>query len=183
MRLNPRIKSSCQEYTNLHSMFTYVQVYWEGEHPKNNNDVTVGNSCGNSNCQSLVTGGCLCDTTITESRVFKEMPSSVDEVLSKLTIGAYDTAAYDEGTYAEAITANDVTAYVTTSTGAFDTKTVFEVTDEIGRLHRFKNTKERVHIQGASEYAFRNAPSFMSVLNTEVRLSDSCDYLFFYAVF
>ena len=81
------------------------------------------------------------------------------------------------------ITANDVTAYVTTSTGAFDTKTVFEVTDEIGRLHRFKNTKERVHIQGASEYAFRNAPSFMSVLNTEVRLSDSCDYLFFYAVF
>jgi len=152
----------------------FFKVYWDGDYPKNDNDVTVGNTCGNNTCESLATGGCLCGTTITESRVFRDMPSSVDEVLSKLTIGAYDHTAYDEGTYEEAITsANNVTAYLSTSTGAFDTKTVFEVTDGYGRLHRFKNTKERVRIQGASAYAFRNAPSFMSVLNTEADERDA----------
>lgn len=101
------------------------------------------------------------------------MPSSVDEVLSKLTIGAYDTTAYDDVTYQASTTSNNVTAYLAVSTGKFDTKTVFEVTDEYGRLRRFKNTKERVRIQGASDYAFRNAPSFMSVLNTEADARDA----------
>ncbi len=131
----------------------------------------MGNACGNSVCQSLATGGCLCDTTFTESRVFVEMPISVDDVLSKLTVGAYDTDAYDSGTYSAAIQGPaGVTAYLDASTGVYDTNTVIEAMDEYGRLHRFRNTKEHVRIQGASEYAFRNAPCFMSVLNTEVRL-------------
>ncbi len=103
--------------------------------------------------------------------MFREMPSSVTEVLSKLTVGAYDTNAYDPGTYSEAIPGPPgITAYLYASTGVYDIKTVFQVEDEYGRLHRFKNTKENVRIQGASEYAFRNAPSFMSILNSEVRL-------------
>ena len=158
---------------SLNFHFVLVQVYWDGEWPKNDNDVSVGNSCGNNTCESLITGGCLCDIAITESRVFREMPSSVDDVILKLTTGMYDTGAYDEGTYAEAITVNGVTAYLSNSSLAFDTKTVFEVTDAHGRLLLFKNAKERVHIQGRSEYAFRNAPSFMSVLNSEVGYCDA----------
>ena len=114
----------------------------------------------------------MCDTVITESRVFGSMPRSVREVTSKLTIGAYDPAAYDPTTYVEELTENDVTAYLT-SAGSFDTGTVFEVTDEFGRVLRFKNTKENVRIEGASEYTFRNAPSFMSVLNTEADVRDA----------
>jgi len=151
----------------------FFKVYWDGDYPKNNATVSVGNMCGNNTCESLATGGCLCGTTISESRVFKEMPRNVDEVMSKLTIGFYDTTAFDEGTYADSIVVNGVTAYLTASSGAFDTKTVFEVTDEYGRLHRFKNTYERVRIQGAPEYAFRNAPSFMSVLNSEADARDA----------
>lgn len=106
------------------------------------------------------------------------MPSSVDEVLSRLTIGAYGTAAYDEGTYNEPETANGVTVYLDASTGVYDTNTVIEVVDDYGRHHRFKNTKEQVRILGASEYTFRNAPSFMSVLNSEVRLRSTFNVRF-----
>jgi len=102
------------------------------------------------------------------------MPSSVAEVLSKLTIGWYDTGAYDLGSYSDAILGgNGVTAYLAASTGVYDTATVFEVMDDYGRLHRFKNTKEHVRVQGASQYAFRNAPSFMSVLNSEADARDA----------
>ena len=114
----------------------------------------------------------MCDTVITESRVFNSMPRSANEIMSKLYIGAYDPSAYDEGTYAEELKENGITAYLT-SAGSFTTDTVFEVTDEFGRVHRFKNTKENVRIAGASEYAFRNAPSFMSVLNTEADVRDA----------
>lgn len=147
-------------------------MYWDGDYPKNDNDVAVGNNCGNSTCQSLESGGCLCDTTITESRVFRKMPSSVEEVFSTLTIGAFDPAAYDAGKYEKQGPVNGVTAYLADG-GGYNTKTVFEVTDEHGRVHRFKNTKELVRIQGASEYAFRNAPGFMSVLNTEADVRDA----------
>jgi hypothetical protein len=104
------------------------------------------------------------------------MPKSVDEVLSKLSVGAHDTDAYPPGTFAQPVTANGVTAYLANATGAFDTNTVLEVTDDNGRLHRLKNTRSMVAIQGGNTYSFRNPPSFMSVLNTEV---SSAGYTFF----
>jgi uncharacterized protein (DUF1501 family) len=150
----------------------FFKVYWDGDYPKNDNEVTNGNTCANNACQTLPTGGCLCDTTFSATRVFKAMPGSVDEVLSKLTVGAYDTTAYDAGTYQAPITVNGVTVYLASS-GVYDTETVIEVTDDYGRLHRFRNTKEHVRIEGASEFAFRQAPSFMSVLNTEADARDA----------
>ena len=100
------------------------------------------------------------------------MPGSVDEVLSELTVGAFDPSAYDEGTFVEELNANGVTAHLT-STGTFTTDTVFVVTDSYGRLRRFKNSKEYVKIKDAPDYAFRNAPSFMSVLNSEAVARDA----------
>lgn len=100
------------------------------------------------------------------------MPGSVDEVLSELTVGAFDPSAYDEGTFVEELNANGVTAHLT-ATGTFTTDTVFVVTDSYGRLRRFKNSKEYVKIKGAPDYAFRNAPSFMSVLNSEAVARDA----------
>jgi hypothetical protein len=150
----------------------FFKVYWDGDYPINDNDVPNGNSCGNGICETLSTGGCLCGTSISVSRVFKSMPASVEEVLSKLTIGAYDPAAYDDGTFVEVLHANGVTAHLTTA-GSFSSETVFVVTDSYGRLRRLKNSVEYVKLQGAPEYSFRNAPSFMSVLNTEAVSRDA----------
>lgn len=152
----------------------FFKVYWDSDdYPRNDNDVPgAGNTCGNGVCKPIITGGCLCDTSISESRVFKSMPGSVEEVLSRLTIGAYDPTAYDDGTYVDVLNVNGVTAYMTVS-GLFNKDTVFVVTDSYGRIHRFKNSKEYVTIQGAPQYSFRNAPSFMSVLNTEAVARDA----------
>jgi hypothetical protein len=150
----------------------FFKVYWDGDYPLNDNDVPDGNSCGNGVCESLVTGGCLCDTTITEHRVFKSMPSSAEEVISKLSIGAYDPLAFDDGTFVDVLDENGITAYLTVI-GVFNKDTVFVVNDRYGRVHRFKNSKEYVRIKGADEYAFRNAPSFLSVVNTEAVARDA----------
>jgi len=165
-----------EDYAYLHPHIrddnrNFFKVYWRGDYPKNDNDVTTGNNCGGGICEALVTGGCLCDTVISETLVFSRMPENKEEVLANLNIGAYDPSAFDEGTYTEQ-EANGVKAYFT-SFGIFDRDTVFEVTDEFGRIQRFKNTKENVRIKGAPEYSFRNAPSFMSLLNTEASVRDA----------
>ncbi len=144
----------------------FFKVYWDGDYPKNNNDFPDGNNCGNGACTALETGGCLCDTVVVSKRVFSRMPTSVDEVLSKLTIGAYDTQSYDAGTYSESVTENDVTVYFKTGDEGFTEDTIFEVTDKNRRSFRFKNSVETVKIQGDSS-SFRNPPTFLSVLNTE----------------
>jgi hypothetical protein len=149
----------------------FFKVYWDGEYPLNNKDLPEDNSCGNGICETLATGECLCGTSISEARVFNSMPGSVEEVLS-LTIGAFDPSAYDEGTFAEVLNANGVTAHLT-SPGVFNTDTVFVVTDSFGRIRRFKNSREHVKIQGAPHFSFRNAPSFMSVLNAESSVRDA----------
>ena len=55
-------------YNNLHPHIdpenrNFFKVFWDGEYPKNDNDGPGGNNCGYGVCQSLQTGGCLCDTT------------------------------------------------------------------------------------------------------------------------
>ena len=150
----------------------FFKVYWDGEYPINDNDVPgTGNSCGNATCQTL-SSGCLCDVAVSVSRVFKAMPCSVEEVLSRLTIGAFDPSAFDEGTYVQELNANGVTAYLTVD-GVFNKNTVFVVTDSYGRVRRLKNSKEYVTVQASPDYAFRNAPSFMSILNTEAVVRDA----------
>ena len=145
----------------------YFKVYWnEGNFPSQEN------LCGNGACTSFITGECLCDTSIVSSRAFKSMPSSVEAVLSELTIGAFDPLSYDNGTFPEVLDENGVTAYLTVA-GVFNKDTVFVVTDTYGRVHRFKNIKEYVNIKNSQEYSFRNAPSFMSVLNTEASERDA----------
>lgn len=147
-----------------------VKVYWKGDYPRNDDDILLGNNCGNGACESLVTGGCLCRSAVSESRVFSRMPRSANEVLSYLNIGAYDPSAFDEGTMEQE--ENGVKAYLAID-GKFDKNTVFEVVDEFGRKHRLKNSQETVRVQGAPEYSFRNAPSFMSLLNTEADVRDA----------
>lgn len=107
----------------------FFKVYWDSDdYPKNDAEFVEsgnGNSCGNSGnytsgCRGLPIGGCLCDTSITESRVFRTMPTSIAEVLSTLTVGAFDPESYDQGTYEKHGPVNGVTVYLVTGKG-YDT--------------------------------------------------------------
>lgn len=161
-----------QSYAFLHPHVrldnrNFFKVYWEGgddgyqaDYPKNDADVEVGNSCGNNTCDPLPAdggGGCLCKTSIKRYAVFKDMPMSVDDALSKLTMGAFDTSAYDAGSYVKQDPlVPGITVYFAASGKPYDMETVFEVEDAHGRLLRFKNTKEVVRVGEDESYAFRN---------------------------
>lgn len=161
-----------QSYAFLHPHVrldnrNFFKVYWEGgdggyqaDYPKNDADVEVGNSCGNNTCEPLPAdggGGCLCKTSIKRYAVFKDMPKSVDDALSKLTMGAFDTLAYEAESYVKQDPlVPGITVYFAASGKPYDMETVFEVEDAHGRLLRFKNTKEVVRVGEDESYAFRN---------------------------
>ena len=147
----------------------FFKVYWSGDYPRNDIDGNDGNSCAKGACASLPSGGCLCNTTVIESIVFTSMPSSIDEVLSKLYIGGFDPSAYDEGTFVE-YSENGITAYLLA--GKFSTKSLFKVTDKYGRIRLLKNAKETVQIDNGL-VSFRSAPSFMSMINDEATKRDA----------
>lgn len=147
------------------------KLYWS----KNNQDTpfphSTINGCANGACSTLSSGDCLCDTFVRELRVFGSIPSSANDALEKLKIGAYDPSASEVTYLIVTNESNDVTAYL--SRGAFNTDTIFEVTDDTGRKVFLKNVRETVHVEGAPEYSFRNAPHFMSLLETETSVRDA----------
>ena len=163
----------------------YFKVYWDGDFPRNDLDGIDGNSCGNGDCSPIADGGCLCNITVTEEAVFSDIPASPDDVLSELYIGAYDPSAYDEGHFTKH-SGELVTAYLVND--IHSSSTVFEVTDEFGRVRLLKNSKETINISGGSNsLSFQSAPSFMSMINTEATTRDALnevdatiDHLFYH---
>ena len=152
----------------------FFKVYWNSDdRPINSNYASYGNDCGNGICETLSSGGCLCDTQINSNRVFKKIDDiSADAVLSECTIGAVDPGAFDSDVYQAPFVTNGVTVYLASASGVLDMEAIFEVVNDYGRTFRFKNVRETVKILN-SDYSFRNAPSFMSVLNTEAEASDA----------
>ena len=142
----------------------YFKVFWNGDFP------SAGNSCGNGACSSLDDGDCLCSTTVAEEAVFSEMPMSTEDIFSELYIGAYDPSAYDHNTY-NIYTNEDITVYLVND--EYSSNTVFEATDHFGRVRLMKNSREIVNIAGGTDFSFRSAPSFMSMLSTEKTTRDA----------
>jgi len=142
----------------------YFKVYWDGDYPKND----LNGSCGSA-CTPLDDGGCLCDVTVSEVAVFTSLPSSDEEVLSNLYIGAFDPTAYDDGTYTTEVN-GDIIAYH--KNGVLSSSTIFEVTDKFGRVRLLKNSKETVGVVGSPEISFRSVPDFISLINEEAAARD-----------
>jgi len=150
-------------HPNVHKdNMNYFKVYWNGDFPRNSLNENGGNSCGNGECSPLEDGGCFCYIEVDEEAVFSKMPRT-DEVLSKLYIGAYDPLTYNDDMFSKEF-GEGVIAYL--AGGAYSSSTVFEVEDSFGRVRLMKNSIETVRVKN-SEYSFRNAPSFMSLLNEE----------------
>ena len=92
-------------------------------------------------------------------------------MLSRLYIGAFDPSAYDEGIFTKH--SGNVTAYLVHN--EHGPNTVFEVTDEFGRVRLLKNSREIVTVAGGPDlsFSFRSVPSFMSMLDAESTTRDA----------
>ena len=146
----------------------FFQVYWEqeGDYP------IIKNDCDNV-CESLSDGSCLCNTRVIETSVFDSMPASKAEAMRQLTVGGIDPQIFDSDTYIPIFDGDTgITAHL--KGDKFNSKTIFEFSDDKGRTWLLKNVKHSVYLQGIDSgltgQSFRNAPQFMNLIPSETNL-------------
>jgi hypothetical protein len=142
----------------------WFKVFW-----RNDKYPTVENNC-DDRCQVLPGNSCLCNTRVIKSFVFTKPPSSVDELLKKLTIGAVEPDLFGSEFYNQSF--DPLTGITTYFRGnSFDQKTIFHFVDDKGRSVYLKNSREIVQLYGINGqfagYSFRNVPQFMSFIPSE----------------
>eukprot|EP00554_Chaetoceros_debilis_P007442 CAMPEP_0194077066 /NCGR_PEP_ID=MMETSP0149-20130528/3732_1 /TAXON_ID=122233 /ORGANISM="Chaetoceros debilis, Strain MM31A-1" /LENGTH=4275 /DNA_ID=CAMNT_0038757959 /DNA_START=113 /DNA_END=12940 /DNA_ORIENTATION=+ len=148
----------------------WFKVYWKDDsYPK------AANGCDGL-CDVIDGHTCLCGTSVSKGRGFRSAPSSVDDLLEILFIGAFDPQISDPESYSSTV---DPTTGITThlKNGVFDSTTIFEINDDKGRHYFVKNSIETVNLisvdDGFSGYSFRNAPHFMSFVPPETTMRDA----------
>ncbi len=135
----------------------YFNVHWDSEaHPDSSN------SCGNGACFSVYRG-CYCSVDVIQSSVFSSLPTE-SQVLETLQIGSFDPQILDTHSRDQ----SSKTFEVWHKNGSYDKDTIFGVSYR-GRTVFLKNTLSVVQIRGASEYSFRNPPSFINLAQHEPR--------------
>jgi hypothetical protein len=108
------------------------------------------------------------------SQVYTSMPSSKEDLLAKLYIGAADPDIYYKGQYTPVSDlSTGITAYLN-GTGQIDSTTIFTFVDSKQRRHMFKNVASIVRLidsNGSSTtFSFRNPPHFISLVPTEASI-------------
>ena len=123
-------------------------------------------------CDVLLDGSCLCGTSVTKDRVFADFPRSIEQALNNLYIGAFSPEILDDRYSSDYDRETGITTY--RKGGRFDTKTIFEFTDEKGRKLFMKNMKQKVNVLGTqgifTGYSFRNPLSFMDLIPSEATI-------------
>lgn len=143
----------------------YFRVYWE----RQRDYPIVDNACDGV-CEVSSDGACICNTAVIDTIVFNNFPSSKDELMEKLHIGAPDPSVFDQGIYS---TTTDLGTNITVHriNDKFDSKTIFEFNDDKGRIFFLKNVKSSVYLRGMNSgytgQSFRNSPQFMSFIPSE----------------
>ena len=129
----------------------YFKVSWDSaDYPK------PSNSCGNGACQSVYRG-CLCDVTVSESRVFSSLPSE-NNILQNLHIGSVNPNLLES--YTQVPSTGIVQVWH--KNGDYDKDTVFRVSYR-GKQVYLRNVRSTVKINNTNEYKFRNPPSFLNL--------------------
>lgn len=107
---------------------------------------------------------CICNTVVTESQVYssKDDINSIDDIMSKLHIGAADPDSFDAETYAVIdCSIPGVTVYSTTGDcNALTIDTVFGL-EWKSKKYFLKNMKSMVTVRG-SDVSFRNPVHFIN---------------------
>jgi len=149
----------------------FFGVQWDNERYPSTYDECDGT------CQyDSVENSCLCDISITRSRVYTSiMPKSIQEVLERLRVGAVDPSNNDD--YSSTVDENTgITVYL--NDNRWDTETIFAFTDDKGRDFMLKNVCETVQIKDIETgfnagFSFRNPTHFMSLIPTEETVRDA----------
>lgn len=128
----------------------YFKVNWENGYPNSSN------SCGGGVCFSVYRG-CYCNIDVTVNSVFASLPTE-SQTLENLHIGAIDPQIL--GTHSLFQTSGGLEVWH--KNGGYDSDTIFGVTYR-GRKVFLRNIVSVVEISGASQYSFRNPPSFMNI--------------------
>ena len=136
----------------------YFKVNWDSNDYPNSS-----NSCGSGACFSVYRG-CLCDIDVIESSVISSLPTE-SEIISQLHIGAHDPESL--GSYTRAT--NTGSFEVWHKNGSYDKETIFRIHSYKGKELYLKNMQSTVKINGATQFSFRNPPSFMNIAQREGR--------------
>ena len=101
------------------------------------------------------------------------MPTSKDDVMEKLKIGAFHPQVFDSDVYTSSFDENtNITVHLIDN--EFNSDTIFEVDDDKGRTFFLKNVKSSVYLRGlkggSTGQSFRNTPQFMSFVPSETTL-------------
>ena len=136
----------------------YFKVHW-----KDGNYPNTSNSCGEGACMSVYKG-CYCDVNIDERTVFDSLPSGESAILSQLHIGAFDPELLDS--YTKALDMGGLEVWH--KSGGYNKDTIFCVTYRGSRVC-LRNMESTIKISGATEYSYRNPPSFVNIAQREPR--------------
>jgi hypothetical protein len=149
---------------NLAGYYTtmnYFNVNWQTDiFGDERYPAVVDNMCGNGACEitsipSITGMVCICNTTVTETPAFQQMPSR-DEVLSQLRVGAFAPEMFDDADHArdpQTGDGNGVVAYHRGGASTFSSETIFEVTNEINDIVFLKNVISTVQVRRETSLA------------------------------
>jgi hypothetical protein len=148
----------------------------------NGNFPVAETGCGGGAC--TVRGKtCVCSTTLSNDAVFAALPSSRNEVISKLTVGAVDPTTLDTDTYTVGATNSEVTVYFLKSNPGFTTDAIVKVGDgsKSSKPLYFKNLVSTVFMGDTSTgFSFINPVSFHS--KYEVGSIQACKSIQLYTI-
>jgi hypothetical protein len=139
-----------------YTTMNYFNVHWQTDvFGDERYPTVVDNMCGNGACEitsvpSITGMMCICNTTVTETPAFQQMPSR-DEVLSQLRVGAFAPAMFDDVDHVRDPPTgggNGVVAYHREGASPFSSETIFEITNEINDIVFLKNVISTVQVRG-----------------------------------
>jgi hypothetical protein len=142
----------------LDSSDTFRVVWADGKFP------VAETGCGGA-CTVRGTT-CVCSTTLSDDAAFTDLPSSRNEVISKLAVGAVDPAALDTDTYTVGAKNSEVTVYFLRSNPGFTTDAIVKVGDgsKSSKPLFFKNLVSTIYMgEKSTGFSFRNPVSRLQV--------------------
>jgi len=133
-------------HVNAEETLNWFKAYWDG-----NSYPSPATGCGSCRQTTHVSGveACVCDANVIDQKVFSSDPSSVEDIVSTLYIGAVDPTIADLGSYNTVAMAGFTVHFKGTTSTTYDSDTIFELEHPYhGTLLYLKNMKSTVQLKG-----------------------------------
>ena len=146
MKNRNRERSFTPAHINAEETLNWFKAYWDGDsYP------SPATGCGNCRQTTHVSGveACVCDASVIDEAVYSADPSSVEDIVSTLNIGAVDPATTDAGSYNTVAKTGFTVHFKGASSTTYDADTIFELDHPYHGTHLFlKNMKSTVQLKG-----------------------------------